>query len=139
VTNLNRNDLGQLSDDELAALDAWWRACNYLTIGQIYLKDNALLGRALTVDDIKPRLLGHWGTSPGQSFVYAHVSRLIAHTGQSAIYLAGPGHGGPALVAASWLEGVYTETYPDVTRDAKGMHACSASFRARAVFPATSR
>jgi xylulose-5-phosphate/fructose-6-phosphate phosphoketolase len=122
VTNLNRNDLGQLSDDELAALDAWWRACNYLTIGQIYLKDNALLRRALTVDDIKPRLLGHWGTSPGQSFVYAHVSRLIAHTGQSAIYLAGPGHGGPALVAASWLEGVYTETYPDVTRDAKGMH-----------------
>jgi xylulose-5-phosphate/fructose-6-phosphate phosphoketolase len=122
VTNLNRNDLGQLSDGELAALDAWWRACNYLTIGQIYLKDNALLGRALSVDDIKPRLLGHWGTSPGQSFVYAHVSRLIAHTGQSAIYLAGPGHGGPALVAASWLEGVYTETYPDVTRDAKGMH-----------------
>ena len=122
MTNLNRNDLGQLSDDHLTALDAWWRACNYLTIGQIYLKDNALLGRALSVDDIKPRLLGHWGTSPGQSFVYAHVSRLIAHTGQSAIYLAGPGHGGPALVAASWLEGVYTETYPDVTRDAKGMH-----------------
>ncbi|MDF2748518.1 MAG: phosphoketolase [Propionibacteriaceae bacterium] len=122
MTNLNRNDLGQLSDDELAALDAWWRACNYLTIGQIYLKDNALLRRALTVDDIKPRLLGHWGTSPGQSFVYAHVSRLIAHTGQSAIYLAGPGHGGPALVAASWLEGVYTEIYPDVTRDAQGMH-----------------
>ena len=79
---MNRNDLGQLSDDELAALDAWWRACNYLTIGQIYLKDNALLRRALTVDDIKPRLLGHWGTSPGQSFVYTHVSRLIAHTGQ---------------------------------------------------------
>jgi xylulose-5-phosphate/fructose-6-phosphate phosphoketolase len=122
VTNLNRNDLGQLSDDELTALDAWWRASNYLTIGQIYLKDNALLRRALTVDDIKPRLLGHWGTSPGQSFVYAHVSRLIAHTGQSAIYLAGPGHGGPALIAASWLEGVYTEIYPDVTRDAKGMH-----------------
>jgi xylulose-5-phosphate/fructose-6-phosphate phosphoketolase len=122
VTNLSRNDLGQLSDDELAALDAWWRACNYLTVGQIYLKDNALLRRALSVDDIKPRLLGHWGTSPGLSFIYAHVSRLIAHTGQSAIYLAGPGHGGPALVAASWLEGVYTEIYPDVTQDATGMH-----------------
>jgi xylulose-5-phosphate/fructose-6-phosphate phosphoketolase len=122
VTDLNQADLGQLSDHQLAALDAWWRACNYLTIGQIYLKDNALLRRALNVDDIKPRLLGHWGTSPGLSFIYAHVSRLIAHTGQPAIYLAGPGHGGPALVAASWLEGVYTETYPQVTRDADGMH-----------------
>ena len=122
MTNLNQNAPGHLSAEELRALDAWWRACNYLTIGQIYLKDNALLRRALTVDDIKPRLLGHWGTSPGLSFVYAHVNRLIAHTDQSVIYLAGPGHGGPALVAASWLEGVYTEVYPEVTRDAVGMH-----------------
>jgi xylulose-5-phosphate/fructose-6-phosphate phosphoketolase len=80
-----------------------------------------------------------WGTSPGQSFVYAHMSRLIAHTGQSAIYLAGPGHGGPALVAATWLEGVYTEIYPDVTRDAKGMHRHFRQFRARVVSPATCR
>jgi xylulose-5-phosphate/fructose-6-phosphate phosphoketolase len=121
VTDLNANDLGSLGDDELAALDAWWRACNYLTIGQIYLKDNALLRRTLSIDDIKPRLLGHWGTSPGLSFIYAHVSRLIARTGQSAIYLAGPGHGGPALVAAAWLEGTYTETYPEVTQDANGL------------------
>jgi len=113
-------DLAHLTDDELASLDAWWRANNFLTIGQIYLRDNALLRRPLTVSDIKPRLLGHWGTSPGLSFIYAHVSRLIALTGQEAIYLAGPGHGGPALVAAGWLEGTYTETYPQVTQDEAG-------------------
>ena len=115
------DELGSLSDDELAALDAWWRANNYLTIGQIYLRDNALLQRPLEVADIKPRLLGHWGTSPGLSFIYAHVSRLIRHTGQEAIYLAGPGHGGPALVAAGYLEGTYTETYPAVTNDSEGV------------------
>lgn len=116
------SDIAHLSESELAAVDAWWRADNFLTIGQIYLKDNALLRRPLTVDDIKPRLLGHWGTSPGLSFIYAHVSRLIRLTGQQAIYLTGPGHGGPALVAASWLEGTYSEIYPPVSRDAKGMH-----------------
>jgi xylulose-5-phosphate/fructose-6-phosphate phosphoketolase len=93
VTDRYLNDLGRLSAYELAALDASWRACNYLTIGQIYLKDNALLRRALSVDDIKPRLMGHWGTSPGQSFIYAHVRRLIAHPRQSVIC---PDHGGPA-------------------------------------------
>ena len=106
---------------ELAALDAWWRANNYLTVGQIYLKANPLLDERLTADDIKPRLLGHWGTSPGLSFVYAHASRLIRHTGQQMIYLAGPGHGGPALVAAGYLEGTYTERYPDVTQDVDGL------------------
>ena len=100
TVDLTRPDLGHLTGPELAAIDAWWRACNYLTIGQIYLKENVLLSRPLRVDDIKPRLLGHWGTSPGLSFIYAHVSRLITLTGQEAIYLAGPGHGGPALVAA---------------------------------------
>lgn len=106
----------------LAALDAWWRANNYLTVGQIYLKANPLLDkRGLIVDDIKPRLLGHWGTSPGLSFVYAHASRLIRLTGQQMIYLAGPGHGGPALVAASYLEGSYTETFPRVTQDVPGL------------------
>jgi len=107
---------------ELASLDAWWRADNYLTIGQIYLQDNVLLREPLRAEHIKPRLLGHWGTSPGLSFIYAHVSRLIRHTGQEAIYLAGPGHGGPALVAAGWLEGTYSETYPLVSQDAAGMH-----------------
>jgi xylulose-5-phosphate/fructose-6-phosphate phosphoketolase len=122
TVDLTDRDLGALTDKELASLDAWWRACNYLTIGQIYLKDNALLRRPLSVDDIKPRLLGHWGTSPGLSFIYAHMSRLIGLTGQQAIYLAGPGHGGPALVAASWLEGTYSEIYPGLSRDGEGLH-----------------
>jgi xylulose-5-phosphate/fructose-6-phosphate phosphoketolase len=124
---LARGELGSLQDlavppeDELAALDAWWRAANYLTVGQIYLQDNALLREPLGPEHIKPRLLGHWGTSTGLSFVYAHVSRLIRHTGQETVYLAGPGHGGPALVAAGWLEGTYSETYPRITPDAEGM------------------
>ena len=113
--------LAEPSDDEIEVVDAWWRANNYLTIGQIYLLANPLLRESLTAENIKPRLLGHWGTSPGLSFVYAHASRLIRHTGQEIIYLAGPGHGGPALVAASYLEGTYTETYPEVTQDVEGM------------------
>lgn len=108
-------------DAEVASLDAWWRANNYLTVGQIYLQGNPLLREKLTSDHIKPRLLGHWGTSPGLSFVYAHVSRLIKQTGQQAIYLAGPGHGGPALVAAGYLEGTYSEVYPKVGLDEGGL------------------
>jgi xylulose-5-phosphate/fructose-6-phosphate phosphoketolase len=107
--------------EEIASIDAWWRANNYLTIGQIYLKDNPLLSEALSADQIKPRLLGHWGTSPGLSFVYAHVNRLIKHTGQECVYITGPGHGGPALVAAGYLEGSYTETYPAITQDRDGI------------------
>ncbi|MHC8506472.1 phosphoketolase family protein [Pseudonocardia artemisiae] len=112
--------LAMLDDADLARVDAWWRAANFLTVGQIYLRSNALLLRPLTDADIKPRLLGHWGTSPGLSFVYAHASRLIRYTGQRMIYLTGPGHGGPALVAASWLEGTYGEIYPQVGQDAAG-------------------
>lgn len=111
----------QISAAEVEVVDAWWRAALYLTVGQIYLRDNALLREPLTAAHIKPRLLGHWGTSPGLAFVYAHASRLARLTGQQALFLAGPGHGGPAVVAASWLEGTYTETYPGVTRDAEGM------------------
>ena len=110
-----------LTDDEIAGLDAWWRAANYLTIGQIYLRGNPLLREPLSAEHIKPRLLGHWGTSPGLSFIYAHVSRLIRQTGQQTIYLAGPGHGGPALVAAGYLEGTYSEIYPQVGQDEAGM------------------
>jgi xylulose-5-phosphate/fructose-6-phosphate phosphoketolase len=113
--------LAHPAEPEIAGLDAWWRAANYLTIGQIYLQANPLLREPLTAAHIKPRLLGHWGTSPGLSFVYAHVSRLIRHTGQEAIYLAGPGHGGPALVAAGYLEGTYSEIYPHVSQDEAGM------------------
>ena len=107
--------------EEIDVVDAWWRANNYLTVGQIYLQANPLLREPLTPDHIKPRLLGHWGTSPGLSFIYAHASRLIRLTGQEMLYLTGPGHGGPALVAAGYLEGTYTEVYPDVTQDAEGM------------------
>ncbi|MCU7724885.1 phosphoketolase family protein [Actinoplanes sp. KI2] len=120
MTDLLRS-LANPDEAEVDRLDAWWRAANYLTIGQIYLKSNPLLRERLSADHIKPRLLGHWGTSPGLSLIYAHVSRLIKRTGQQAIYLAGPGHGGPALVAAGYLEGTYSEVYPAVTQDEAGM------------------
>jgi xylulose-5-phosphate/fructose-6-phosphate phosphoketolase len=118
---VGEDELAALDDDELAAVDAWWRAANYLTVGQIYLKSNPLLREPLSPADIKPRLLGHWGTSPGLSLLYAHASRLIRRTGQQTIYLTGPGHGGPALVAANWLEGTYGEIYPDVGWGQAGM------------------
>ncbi len=135
VTATQTTDLAHLSDTELASLDAWWRADNYLTVGQIYLRENALLRRPLVDDDIKPRLLGHWGTSPGLSFIYAHVSRLIRHTGQQAIYLAGPGHGGPALVAAGYLEGTYSETYPRISTDEEGLQRLFRQFSAPGGIP----
>ena len=116
-------------------MDAWWRANNYLTVGQIYLLDNPLLREPLSSDHIKPRLLGHWGTSPGLAFVYVHASRLIQLTGQEALYLAGPGHGGPALVAAGYLEGSYTETYPQVTQDSPGMRRLFRQFSAPGGIP----
>ena len=109
--------LARPSADEVAAMDAWWRANNYLTVGQIYLMANPLLREPLVSEHIKPRLLGHWGTSPGLSLIYVHASRLIQQTGQQMIYLAGPGHGGPALVGAASLEGSYSEIYPHVTLD----------------------
>jgi xylulose-5-phosphate/fructose-6-phosphate phosphoketolase len=128
IDHPTRERADTLDDAELAGLDAWWRANNYLTIGQIYLQANVLLTEPLASEHIKPRLLGHWGTSPGLSLIYAHVSRLIRRTGQEAIYLAGPGHGGPALVAAGWLEGSYTETYPHVPQDGAGMRTLFRQF-----------
>lgn len=107
---------------DLEAVDRWWRAANYLSVGQIYLLDNPLLERPLERDDIKPRLLGHWGTTPGLNFIYAHLNRIIQTRDVDMIFVAGPGHGGPAVVANGWLEGTYTEVYPDVTQDAQGMH-----------------
>jgi xylulose-5-phosphate/fructose-6-phosphate phosphoketolase len=106
---------------QFAALDAWWRAANYLSVGQIYLLDNPLLTEPLHREHTKPRLLGHWGTTPGLNFIYAHLNRLIIRNDLDMIYVAGPGHGGPALVANTWLEGSYTQCYPAVTRDATGM------------------
>ncbi|MCQ4080006.1 phosphoketolase family protein [Streptomyces sp. RB6PN25] len=110
-----------LTDDDLAALDAHWRAANYLAAGQIYLLRNPLLTEPLTRDDIKPRLLGHWGTSPGLNLIYTHLGRVISRRDLDALCIWGPGHGGPAVLAGSWLDGSYSETYPDVTRDAAGM------------------
>ncbi|MFE9696179.1 phosphoketolase [Streptomyces sp. NPDC006270] len=109
------------SDDEIAALDAHWRAANYLAVGQIYLMANPLLTRPLVPEDVKPRLLGHWGTSPGLNLVHTHLNRVIKARDLSALCVWGPGHGGPAVLANSWLEGSYSETYPDVGRDAEGM------------------
>ena len=114
-------DATPLSVQELACIDAYWRAANYLSVGQIYLLDNALLARPLVAADVKPRLLGHWGTSPGLNMVYAHLDRVIARDDLNCIYVTGPGHGGPAILANTWLEGSYTETYPAIARDASGM------------------
>ena len=110
-----------VNDEMIARLDGWWRAANYLSVGQIYLLDNPLLRRPLTRDDVKPRLLGHWGTTPGLNFLYAHLNRVIAERHQSTIYLTGPGHGGPGLVANAYLDGTYTEYYPDITEDTEGL------------------
>src|SRR5881227_876448 len=113
--------MADVSPNELELIDAYWRAANYLSVGQIYLLDNPLLHEPLRAEHIKPRLLGHWGTSPGLSFVYAHVNRLIVRDRFDAIFLAGPGHGGPAVIANTWLEGTYSAIYPDVPRDLLGL------------------
>nr|WP_275409089.1 phosphoketolase family protein [Microbispora amethystogenes] len=107
--------------DEMERIDAYWRAANYLSVGQIYLMDNPLLTEPLSAEHVKPRLLGHWGTTPGLNFCFAHLNRVIRERDQEMIYIAGPGHGGPAAVAHAWLEGTYTERYPHITRDATGM------------------
>jgi xylulose-5-phosphate/fructose-6-phosphate phosphoketolase len=107
--------------EDLSRLDAYWRAANYLSVGQIYLLDNPLLRRPLTRDDVKPRLLGHWGTTPGLNFLYVHLNRLIRKHHLDMIYICGPGHGGPAMVANAWLEGTYSELYPEVPQNEVGM------------------
>ena len=110
-----------LSDEELERIDAYWRAANYLSVGQIYLLDNPLLREPLRPEHIKPRLLGHWGTTPGLNFLYAHLNRVIKARDLDAIYVIGPGHGGPATVANAYLEGTYSEVYPNITRDEDGI------------------
>ena len=107
--------------EDFGLLDAWWRAANYLSVGQIYLLDNPLLRKPLRPEHIKPRLLGHWGTSPGLALIYAHLNRVIKARDLDMIYITGPGHGGPALVAATWLEGTYSEIYPNVPTNEEGM------------------
>jgi xylulose-5-phosphate/fructose-6-phosphate phosphoketolase len=117
-----------LSPELLARMDAWWRAANYLSVGQIYLYDNALLREPLTLRHIKPRLLGHWGTTPGLNFIYVHMNRLIKKLDLDVIFVTGPGHGGPALVANTYLEGTYSEIYPHVSQDAEGIKRLFAQF-----------
>ncbi|MDA8327188.1 MAG: phosphoketolase family protein [Nitrospiraceae bacterium] len=112
---------GVLSKQELRTIDAYWRAANYLSIGQIYLYDNPLLKETLKLEHIKPRLLGHWGTTPGLNFIYVHLNRVIKAHDLNVIYITGPGHGAPGIVANTYLEGVYSELYPDVSRDEAGM------------------
>ena len=110
-----------LSNDELRKMHAYWRAANYLSVGQIYLLDNPLLREPLAITHVKPRLLGHWGTTPGLNFIYAHLNRVIKKYDLNMLYIAGPGHGGPAMVANTWLEGSYSEFYPHISQDATGM------------------
>jgi xylulose-5-phosphate/fructose-6-phosphate phosphoketolase len=112
---------GPLGTEELKSINAWWRAANYLSVGQIYLLDNPLLREPLRKDQIKPRLLGHWGTTPGLNFVYAHMNRMIKDHDLNAIFICGPGHGGPGMVASTYLEGTYSEIYPAISEDEDGM------------------
>ena len=110
-----------MDGEDLRKLDAWWRAANYLAVGQLYLLDNPLLREPLTLAHVKPQVVGHWGTTPGQTFIYAHLNRIIAAHDLDMFYIAGPGHGGPALVAATYLEGSYSEIFPDICEDEGGL------------------
>ncbi len=121
-------DTAGLTADDAATLDRYWRAANYLAVGQIYLLDNPLLASELKPEHIKPRLLGHWGTSPGLNFVWAHLNRMITRQGASMMYVIGPGHGGPAALACTWLDGSYTDVYPNVTQDVRGMRTLFRQF-----------
>jgi xylulose-5-phosphate/fructose-6-phosphate phosphoketolase len=110
-----------LSFDELRKINAYWRAANYLSVGQIYLLANSLLREPLKIEHTKPRLLGHWGTTPGLNFIYAHLNRVIKREELNVIYICGPGHGGPGIVANTYLEGTYTEVYPNISQDETGL------------------
>jgi len=110
-----------LGPEMLAKMDAYWRAANYLSVGQIYLKDNPLLDHPLTLEDVKPRLLGHWGTTPGLNFLYVHWNRLICERDLNMMFVIGPGHGGPGIVANTYLEGSYSEVYPHIEQNRDGI------------------
>jgi len=117
----DNNSPAPLTQDTLDSIHRWWRAANYLSVGQIYLLDNPLLEEPLTLAHIKPRLLGHWGTTPGLNFIYVHLNYFISQRDLNMIYIADPGHGGPAMVASAWLDGTYSEYYPNIAQDRKGM------------------
>src|SRR2546427_7520098 len=120
---------GPLTADELGSLHSYWRAANYLSVGQIYLFDNPLLREPLKLEHVKPRLLGHWGTTPGLNFIYVHLNRLIKMHDLNVIYVAGPGHGGPGLVANTYLEGTYSEFYPNISQDERGCNRLHGRYR----------
>jgi len=121
ATAVAHPDSSHLDQQELDLMDAYWRAANYLSVGQIYLKENPLLRRPLTRDDIKPRLLGHFGTTPGLNFIYLHLNRIIRHQHANMMLVVGPGHGAPGIVANTYLEGTYTEVYPSIERNHDGL------------------
>jgi xylulose-5-phosphate/fructose-6-phosphate phosphoketolase len=118
---MTETEMAPLTGTELDALDAWWRAANYLSVGQIYLLGNPLLAEPLRPEHVKPRLLGHWGTTPGLNLIYAHLNRVIRNQDLNVIYVCGPGHGGPGMVANTYLEGTYSELYPHITEDSAGL------------------
>lgn len=126
-----------LSAEELRKIHNYWRAANYLSVGQIYLYDNPLLKEPLKLEHIKPRLLGHWGTTPGLNFIYVHFNRIIKKYDLNVLYIAGPGHGGPALVANTYLEGSYSEYYPAISQNVAGMKRLFTHFLFRVASPAT--
>src|SRR6058998_3947003 len=119
--NLQTMKSNTLAPELLRRMDAYWRAANYLSVGQIYLYDNPLLKQPLRIEDVKPRLLGHWGTTPGLNFIYVHLNRLIKQHDLDMIFITGPGHGGPGVVANAYLEGTYSELYPGVSRNEEGL------------------
>ena len=123
-----------LTPEFLHRIDAYWRATNYLSVGQMYLRDNPLLREPLKLEHVKRMLLGHWGTSPGQNFIYVHLNRVIKKYDLDMIYISGPRHGGPTVVASTYLEGSYSEVYPKISRTKRGSRRCSSSSR----FPAES-
>lgn len=120
-TNTRLSKKPPLTPAQLKQVDAWWRASNYLSACQLYLLDNPLLKRPLAASDLKQTIVGHWGTVPGQNFIYTHLNRVIQKDDLDMIYLSGPGHGGNAMVAQDWLDGTYTEVYPNITQDEDGM------------------
>src|SRR6476661_7249338 len=116
------------SSDAFYLLDAYWRAANYLSVGQIYLRANPLLREPLKIEHVKPRLLGHWGTTPGLNFIYAHMNRVIVERDLNVLFITGPGHGGPGIVANTYLEGTYSEVYPAVSKDIAGLERLFTQF-----------
>ena len=128
IANGREFDVAETKPVDFQALDAYWRAANYLSVGQIYLRANPLLREPLTIGQVKPRLLGHWGTTPGLNFVYAHMNRLIVERDLNVLFITGPGHGGPGIVANTYLEGTYSEVYPKISRDTAGMERLFTQF-----------